>query len=377
MSTGDNEETNNISRSYQTNIKLFKDNAPLQDELYRSCLEEGSCNPLTLILAKYGFYDEYNNRHWFISFGSESWKSCYDTFPRLKGFKVVAILTEGQKHLFNFEQAYALKQRVSSDKQIHLLIVMPRENRRDSDHFEALQWAVNLANPDVIITYWHHANQELESVIKKGVEQGIQFITYYTIDRIPDVSPHKIAYLSWDQNIGGQKLGQYISENLREGGDVLILRGRKDSTMDLQRVMGLKNGLETNPRIRILEEVPATDFNIDPAKQLARMYLINNPQIRAIIGTSSGAGIGAGKAVKEMISQGKCDQDIRIFSLDGIRSEIKAISDQLIHSTLFIPSVGELCGQYVIALKNARPIPHEQILDTSIKTREDTKYLRF
>jgi simple sugar transport system substrate-binding protein len=155
----------------------------------------------------------------------------------------------------------------------------------------------------------------VQDALQAAVDKGIKVVL---IDNdIPDWSG-KTAVVATDNLAGGQLAGQWLAENLPDGGKIAILEGVLGNPSLQARVDGM---LETlGDKAEVVAQTP-TDCDQTKGLNAAQDILTANPDIVAIYGACGPPITGALEAVKAAGLEGK----LIVVGFDASGDEVAAI----------------------------------------------------
>lgn len=109
---------------------------------------------------------------------------------------------------------------------------------------------------------------------------------------IPDWKP-KTSYVG-TRNFDGAKLaGRYIASKLRDGGDLAVISGIPGSEIGIERVNGMKAGLEeARSKVRIVKDVPG-NFDREQAVGAMEDIFQTNRDVDAVFAANDQMALGA------------------------------------------------------------------------------------
>jgi ribose transport system substrate-binding protein len=150
-------------------------------------------------------------------------------------------------------------------------------------------------------------------ILKPVLERAAAEIPVVLIDSdIPGWKP-KTAYVGTENVVGGRKAGRYIAEKLDDGGELAIIAGIPGSQVGIERVDGLKQGLEEGGGgVKIVKELPG-NFERDQAVGAMEDILQTNPDVDAVFAANDQMALGA---IESIGARKKTDQ-IMLVGFDG------------------------------------------------------------
>jgi ribose transport system substrate-binding protein len=150
-------------------------------------------------------------------------------------------------------------------------------------------------------------------LLKPVLERAAAEIPVVLIDSdIPGWKP-KTAYVGTENVVGGRKAGRYIAEKLDGGGTLAIIAGIPGSQVGIDRVDGLKQGLEAGGGgVEIVKEIPG-NFEREQAVGAMEDILQTNPDVDAVFCANDQMALGA----VEAIAARKKTDEIMLVGFDG------------------------------------------------------------
>ena len=134
------------------------------------------------------------------------------------------------------------------------------------------------------------------------------------------------AFVGGDNRAIAKEAGQWTATTLLpNGGEVAILEGLPSSSPAIERLEGFKEGVSSNPKIKIVAVQPV-DWMEDKAVTVFSAMLQAHPDIKVVYTSNDLAAAGAYIAAKQV---GKTDQ-VKIIGTDGLPGPsggIRAVAD--------------------------------------------------
>lgn len=180
------------------------------------------------------------------------------------------------------------------------------------------------------------------------------------------------AFVGGDNQAIGVEAGKYVAEKvLPNGGDVAILQGLPSTTPAVQRTDGFKEGVGSNPKIKVVATQPA-DWLPDKAQTVFDAILRSNPGIKAVYANNDLMANGAYLALK---GQNKVDQ-VAIIGTDGLTDPaggVQAIIDGKFDATLVYPTGAKealaLAKQILVDCNTT--VERTKVVPTTLITKEN------
>jgi ribose transport system substrate-binding protein len=150
-------------------------------------------------------------------------------------------------------------------------------------------------------------------LLKPVLERAAAEIPVVLFDSdIPDWKP-KVSYVGTENVVGGRKAGKYIAEKLDDGGTLAVIAGIPGSQVGIDRVDGLKEGLEEGGgKVEIVKEIPG-NFEREQSVGAMEDILQTNPDVDAVFCANDQMALGAIEAIG---ARDKTD-DIMLVGFDG------------------------------------------------------------
>ena len=123
----------------------------------------------------------------------------------------------------------------------------------------------------------------------------------------------KTAYVGTENEVGGEKAGEYIAKLLENEGELAIVSGIPGSEVGIQRVDGVKKGLEKGGGgVKVVKEITG-QFDRNQAVGATEDILQTNPDVDAIFAANDQMALGA---IQAIAAHKKTDQ-IKLIGFDG------------------------------------------------------------
>ena len=183
---------------------------------------------------------------------------------------------------------------------------------------------------------------QAETILNSGTKQAIAIAPLDAGMAATVLGNADIPILAVDTNFDGASTfigtahedaayqgGQYIAEQIGEGGKVLILANIQGESTSEARVSGYTKALEEGGCEIV--DVQYTDGVGDKAVNVMEGALQTHPDLDAVVCCADDVALGAARA---MSSQGLTADDIMICGFDGISSGVQAVVDGTISCTV-------------------------------------------
>ena len=212
-------------------------------------------------------------------------------------------------------------------------------------------------------------SKKLVPVCKKAVEKGITIINIDNPldDKRLEKAGLSIPFVGSNNHTGGALLGDYIKQQLKGKGRVLVLEGIRGVANGELRKSGFVKAVTKNSSIWIVGSEPA-NWNTEEAFSVTMKFLQRHPSIDAIFCANDKMALGALQAVDIL----DLKRNILIAGYDNIDSVRNEIRHKKIHATM--EQHPELMGAYGVMLAqkkiNGAPVPDKLATPLDIITYE-------
>lgn len=212
--------------------------------------------------------------------------------------------------------------------------------------------------------------QPLTPAVSQVYDKGIPVIE---LDR-QTTGKKYTAFVGGDNQAIGKKAGTYTAQKvLPKGGDVAILEGLTSTTPAVQRTKGFKEGVASNPKIKVVAVQPA-DWLPDKAQTVFDAMLRANPSIKAVYANNDLMANGAYLALKGQKKTG----DVAIIGTDGLPDEAggdQAVLDGRMNATFVYPTGAKqaLALAKSILVDCAKSVPRNTVVDTTLITKDNAQ----
>ncbi len=150
----------------------------------------------------------------------------------------------------------------------------------------------------------------LTPVVSQAYKKGVPVIE---LDR-KTTGDDYTAFVGGDNHQIAKEAGEWTAKTLLpDGGEVAILEGLPSSSPAIERLEGYKEGIATNPKIKLVATQPV-DWMEDKAVTVFSAMLQAHPDIKVVYTSNDLAAAGAYIAAKQA---GKQDQ-VKIIGTDGL-----------------------------------------------------------
>lgn len=176
---------------------------------------------------------------------------------------------------------------------IELILLDAEENEiKEKENLEKLLEA----KADVIIIQpVKSKNKEIEGVLKKIKEKNIPLVA---IDRILEDTKLD-AYVTSNNFRAGVEQAKYLTQQIEEQGQVLILKGDREDNVALEISAGNLEILRKNQKIDIVNDEWHQNWSAEMAKETVRRTLEKHPDLKGILANNDAMTMAAIKVLKE------------------------------------------------------------------------------
>lgn len=123
----------------------------------------------------------------------------------------------------------------------------------------------------------------------------------------------KVSYVGTENFEAAKLAGEYIAKQLKDGGELAVIAGIPGSEIGIERVDGMKKGLEeARSKVEVVKEVPG-NFDREQAVGAMEDILQTNPDIDAVFCANDQMALGA---VESIAARDKQEQ-ILLVGFDG------------------------------------------------------------
>jgi ribose transport system substrate-binding protein len=161
----------------------------------------------------------------------------------------------------------------------------------------------------------------LTPAVARAMKAGIPVLE---LDRRTNGDPGKdyTAFVGGDNYKIAYEAGVYTAKTLLpDGGEVAVLEGLPSSTPAVERLNGFKDGVKTNPKIKVVAE-QAADWLPDKAQTAFAAILQANPDIKVVYASNDMMAAGSYLAAKGAGKEGQ----VKIIGTDGLPGPAGGIS---------------------------------------------------
>lgn len=139
---------------------------------------------------------------------------------------------------------------------------------------------------------------------------------------------NRAAYVGSDDMAAGKMAGEMVKKALPNGGKIMVFVGRRDAQNAIDRLNGLKQGMEGG-NIEIID-VRTDEADTAKAKSNAADALVKYPEVDALVGLWSYNTPAILNAVKEANKVGK----VKIIGFDEDEQTLQGVKDGAVYATV-------------------------------------------
>jgi len=166
----------------------------------------------------------------------------------------------------------------------------------------------------------------------------------------------------------GEMLGNFIMEQMPDGGNILILEGIMGQSSQIFRYEGLENTILADSKYNLLE-CKTANWQRDEAMAQVEDWLVKYPEIDAIICENDDMAMGALEACE---AAGR-KEDIIILGVDGNEDNIQAVLDGRLEASILQngPEQGATAIDICVKLAKGETIDKEYMIPFELITKEN------
>lgn len=161
-------------------------------------------------------------------------------------------------------------------------------------------------------------------LINKAIDQGIPVIAVDT----DEPGSRRLAYVGTNNLEAGKRMGELVVKAAGHSGSIGVLVGSKQAANQQLRLKGFRTVINRYPKLTVADVRSSNISRLQAAGQAEDM-LLNQPQIRYMVGFSALDGIGIQEAAERISPEG-----LRIFAFDDLPETKEAIRKCKIVSTI-------------------------------------------
>jgi ribose transport system substrate-binding protein len=177
-----------------------------------------------------------------------------------------------------------------------------------------------------------------------------------------------VTYVGADDFEIGYREARYLFEKLGGKGKIVVIEGTSGAPTNRERVRGYKRALAEYPGIEALGFGAGNYQQVD-ARRVMEKFLIDHPQIDAVLSANDSMALGALEALKQ------ANRSATVIGINGILPAVKQIaSGGLLASVDFnMFKIGCAATQAAVRSLKHEPLPDKVILPAEIIDRTNYK----
>lgn len=185
------------------------------------------------------------------------------------------------------------------------------------------------------------------------------------------------SFIGGDNLDIGKKAGQEAARELPDGGNVVELRGIMSDQPQIDRDKGFREGIKTNPKIKIIADREAKWLK-DDAVSITQQWLAKYPKIDLVYGQNDPMALGAYLSAKAAHRESK----MKFIGTDGLAipdGGIRAVQLGQLNSTFVYPTAAKEAADTAEAIVHKKKVAKKQTLPTIQVTKQNAAalYKRF
>ncbi len=180
-----------------------------------------------------------------------------------------------------------------------------------------------------------------------------------------------VSYVGSDDTQAGQIEGQYLADQLPQGGAVIYLVGQYGGASTERRKAGFDAVVRTRPGLKIVTELQAHGSRAE-AKTITENLLqrYRKGSIQALVAQNDEMAIGASSAIA---AAGRLDEFKVLIGVDGSKAGLDAVKDGRMTATVFQDAIGQ--GTQAVdvasAILSKNTVPTEIIIPFKLVTKNN------
>lgn len=176
------------------------------------------------------------------------------------------------------------------------------------------------------------------------------------------------SYVGSDDSIAGTMEMQYIADQLKGKGNIVIIQGPTGNSATTNRTIGINATLKKYPDIKVLASQPA---NWDRALGMSTMenWIQSGLKIDAVVSENDEMALGALKAVSAAGKQ----NSIKIVGIDATADAIKAVDAGTMAATVFqdAKQQGSKAVEVAIMAAQGQKVESKYMIDFKLVTKDN------
>lgn len=153
-----------------------------------------------------------------------------------------------------------------------------------------------------------------------------------------------VSYVGSNDSEAGEMMGNYVMEQLGDGGQYAILEGEMGQSAQLLRYQGLEETILKDDKYECVGTLSAS-WQRDKAMSTTEDWIGNYPDLKAVICENDDMSMGALQAAE---AEGK---DLVIIGVDGISDALQAVKDGRLSASVLQDADGQASAVIDVAVK--------------------------
>lgn len=192
---------------------------------------------------------------------------------------------------------------------------------------------------DVIILNPQDADGSAQ-VLDLAAEAGIPVVEVNTETTRTDY----VSYVGSNDAEAGEMMGNFVMEQLGDGGQYAILEGEMGQSAQLLRYEGLENTILANENYECVATLSAS-WQRDQAMSTTEDWLSKYPDLKAVICENDDMSMGALQAAESN------ERELVIIGVDGISDAVAAVSEGRLSASVLQDANGQASAVVDVAVK--------------------------
>lgn len=211
---------------------------------------------------------------------------------------------------------------------------------------------------------------QLVPVLAQAQKAGIVIINIDNQLDAKSVSAQKMQetpYISVDNEEGAYQSAKYVSDQLTEPAEVIILEGIRTAKNADDRRQGAERAFGENPNVTVVAKETA-NWKIDEAHDIAATLFGMHPDTRAVFAANDMMALGVIRYLEEMGRQG-----VLVAGYDALEEAKIAIDAGKLAATVDQQAAqqGYLGIEYAVKALEGKSLPANTLIDTKLLTKEN------
>ncbi len=225
------------------------------------------------------------------------------------------------------EDVYKIMKKAISDygKKHNVSLIWKNANNQLSQQEEDIQSLID-KKVDIIIMHAVNPSKKSTNMIKSIHKDKIPVIA---LDRLV-TNANFDAYISADNFKAGQLQGRYLADQINKEGNIIILKGDKNTNTVESITKGNKNALKENKKINIIKEEFHSNYSKDLAKNTVREIIMKNNDFKGILANNDQLALGA----IEILAEYNLKDKVVVVGFDASKEAAIAIAQEELDATI-------------------------------------------